>query len=343
MSKEPLSERKRDHIDLTNNSQTLIGVNNPGEKLRTLFDYEPMLSGFPPEDLKLCAPKIAMKQMKVPLWVSSMTGGTGPARAVNHRLATICSEFGFGMGLGSCRSLLESDEFFDDFALRPILGEACPFFANIGLAQVVELLETKKFSDFIELCKRLKVDGFFIHVNPLQEWHQPEGDRWSRSPLSVIEEVLELLTPHDLCLGVKEVGQGMGPRSLEALMCLPLEVIEFAAFGGTNFSYLEQLRAKKDESALSFVGHSAQEMLDFANNIITQKAKAVHCKSLIISGGVRSALEGFYMTHTCKMPAAYGMASPFLQAATQGEEELRDFVQNQVRELQMITHFLHCK
>lgn len=41
---------------------------------------------------------------------------------------------------------------------------------------------------------------------------------------------------------MKEVGQGMGPKSMEALLNLPLEAIEFGAYGGTNFALLELMR-----------------------------------------------------------------------------------------------------
>lgn len=338
MSDQELSKRKQDHIDLTSRSQTSVANNN---SVIDRFDYEPLLSGFPTELSPIKAPIIAGKTLKAPLWVSSMTGGTGPARDINLNLAKICGEFGLGMGLGSCRPLLESDEFFNDFALRPIIGERAPLFANIGVAQVQELMANSTFHNFIDLCQRLQVDGFFIHVNPLQEWHQRNGDRWTISPLDLIDEVLNLIDKTDLVLGVKEVGQGMGPRSLEALLLRPLEVVEFAAFGGTNFSYLEQLRDEKEPSPLSFVGHSAEEMLDFANSVVAQKGKNIRCQSLIISGGVRSSLEGHYYMTKSLLPAAYGMASPFLQAASKGEQFLRDFVQTQVEELRMATAFLH--
>jgi isopentenyl-diphosphate delta-isomerase len=273
-----------------------------------------------------------------------MTGGTGPARSVNQNLAKICSEFGLGMGLGSCRILLESDEFYDDFDLRKVIGDDLPFFANIGIAQISELLASDKdFARWLDLCQKLKVDGFFIHLNPLQEWHQPEGDRWYRSPLEMIQEVVEKASKVSLTVGVKEVGQGMGPRSIEALLKLPLAVLEFSAYGGTNFSYLEQLRAEKEESPLSFVGHSALEMLDCANYVIAQKPQDIACKSVIVSGGIRSSLEGFYLTQKSILPAAYGMASPFLHTATEGEQAVRDFVQKQIRELQMAQSFLYCK
>jgi isopentenyl-diphosphate delta-isomerase len=340
-NQQTLSDRKSDHIDLTQRSQVLAS------ELNRSFDYEPLLAGFPSKDCKLKEVTIGSKTLKTPLWISSMTGGTGASAHVNRNLAKVCQEFGLGMGLGSCRSLLESDEYFKDFALRKILGDSCPFYANIGIAQVAKMLDAGNFSDFIDLCHKLEVDGLFIHINPLQEWYQPEGDRWERSPLDMIDEVLNFTQKAQLSLCVKEVGQGMGPKSLEQLLIRPLASIEFAAFGGTNFSYLEALRAENSrvnlDLGLCFVGHSAGEMLTSANRLITNLGHKVRCESLIISGGIRSYLQGHSLIESSLLPAAYGMAGAFLEVARKGESETRDFVQEQVDGLKMAGQFLRVR
>lgn len=64
--------------------------------------------------------------MRAPLWVSSMTGGAEKAGTINKRLALACKEFGLGMGLGSCRQLLEDNTYLKDFALRAYIGEQPP-------------------------------------------------------------------------------------------------------------------------------------------------------------------------------------------------------------------------
>ena len=46
---------------------------------------------------------------------------------------------------------------------------------------------------------------------------------------------------------VKEVGQGMGPQSLKALYSLPIQAIDFAAGGGTNFAKLEIFRSNEND------------------------------------------------------------------------------------------------
>src|SRR5690606_18585640 len=118
-----------------------------------------------------------------------------------------------------------------DFDWRQTIGSELPFYANLGIAQIEVLLEERAIERVHALVERLGADGLIIHVNPLQEWFQPEGDRLRVSPLETIQRFLEI-APYPVI--VKEVGQGMGPASLRALLTLPLAAVEFGAFGGTN-------------------------------------------------------------------------------------------------------------
>ena len=169
-----------------------------------------------------------------------MTGGTSRAGLINKNLAQACAEFGLGMGLGSCRILLDDRTYFNDFNVRPIMGNEVPLFANIGICQLEQLLASKEVDKLNELVANLQADGLIIHINPLQESFQPEGDRLKRPAIEILEDYLEQT---NILTMVKEVGQGMGKDSLKALLQLPLESIEFGAFGGTNFSYLELNRS----------------------------------------------------------------------------------------------------
>lgn len=340
-----LAQRKTHHLKYALDSQVDSSLVNE------LFDYEPLLSGFP-ENNSFAPLKVAGKELKAPLWISSMTGGASSAGAINKKLAKVAGEFGLGFGLGSCRPLLDSDDYFDDFNLRGLIGPDGLFFANFGVAQVAQELQKDGANRLIEILKRLQVDGVFIHINPLQEWFQPEGDRWSQSPLEIIGRFSEMLGTTSLSLGVKEVGQGMGPRSLKALMGLPVEVIEFGAFGGTNFSVLEGLREPKSTEKLNdfrslnsnkdmcYVGHTALEMVRHVNQLLSDKSVNTEGKFFVISGGIRSCLQGLYLVENLKAPACYGMAKPFLEASQGSYEELVSFVSKELETYKMAQTFL---
>ncbi len=328
---ESLENRKKDHIELAFKSQT------PPAVLDQRFHYEPLLKAHPKDGLNPV--DLLGKKMKTPLWVSSMTGGTRKAGTINQNLARACNEFGMGMGLGSCRIILEDSSFFEDFNMRGIIGDDLPFWANLGIAQVEEMIKNKRVDLVTELVKRLRADGLIIHVNPMQEWFQPEGDVLLASPLDTIRRFLDLF-PFPVI--VKEVGQGMGPESLAALLRLPLQAIEFGAFGGTNFARVELLRDEDASRALfeplANIGEDATSMLRLVNQIVEKEPPL--CKELIISGGIRSFLDGYYLIKKSTLPAIYGMASEFLKHAQGDYDELREFAQAQVKGLEMAYSYL---
>jgi isopentenyl-diphosphate delta-isomerase len=274
-----------------------------------------------------------------------MTGGTALAGKINRNLAKACKEFGLGMGLGSCRMLLESDTYLGDFKMRNLIGDEVPFYGNLGIAQVDELLRSGEIDKIDALLYNLEVDGLVIHVNPFQEWLQPEGDRFDRIPVDVVSELLD--ERPDMSIIVKEVGQGIGPESLAALLKLPLEAIELAAYGGTNFSKLELLRGPTKQQkyfrALSLVGHSAEEMVAMINSIHKKQIDQLKCRQVIISGGIRDFLDGYFLINKLNLPGIYGQASSFLEHAKEDYEQLRNYVYAQTEGLKLATNYLRIK
>lgn len=329
--------RKRDHIELALHSQV------QQDELDRRFYYEPLFAAHPTEGSLRPFPFLG-KTLRAPMWVSSMTGGTEWAGTINHNLARACHEFGMGMGLGSCRSLLFSDENLKDFDVRNLTGNDLPLYANLGVAQVEQLIEKNELYRVSDLLEKLKADGLIIHVNPLQEWLQPEGDRFAKPPLETITFFLEKTT---VPLIVKEVGQGFGYASLKALFQLPLQAVDFAASGGTNFSKLELLRSnpvkREIYSQLAYAGHTAQEMVSFTNQIIEELGDQVRCRQVIISGGVRNFLDGYYLINKLNLPCVYGQASGFLQHARGDYGQLHDYVKAQVQGLKLAQAFLRVK
>jgi isopentenyl-diphosphate delta-isomerase len=328
-------DRKKDHIEMAIGSKTGAELND------ARFYYEPVLSQHP-SDQEIKAVSFGNKTLAYPIWVSSMTGGTALAQRINQNLARACREFGLGLGLGSCRKLIDHPEYFPDFDMRTLIGSELPFYANLGIAQIEQWLQNKQQENIKKIVQMLRADGLIIHINPLQEYLQPEGDRFKSRPIDSIKKVLDLFS---FPVIVKEVGQGMGPSSLKALLELPLQAIEFGAFGGTNFSVLEMQR--QNDSAdqvllpLTKVGHTAEEMVDFCNDIAD--TSKILCRQLIISGGVQDFLDGYYLIQKSKIPAIYGQASSFLKFAMDDYDSLRMFIQSQIRGLNLAYSFLKIK
>ncbi|MCT4646505.1 MAG: isopentenyl-diphosphate delta-isomerase [Carboxylicivirga sp.] len=331
-----MEDRKRDHIDLAFSSRL------EGKHADNRFDYEPLFG----THSKITKEYVfAGRKMRLPLWVSSMTGGTQRAGVINKNLAQACAEFGLGMGLGSCRILLDSPKHFDDFNVRPIMGENAPLFANIGICQLETMLDNGTTDKLGEMVEKLSADGLIIHINPLQEAFQPEGDLLKRPSLELLQEFIEQTK---LKLIVKEVGQGFGKASLKHLLQLPIEAIEFAAMGGTNFSLVELNRsnavAAEVFNPFIHVGHTAQDMTRLVNELVDELAlDSIKVKQLIISGGISSLLDGYYLTSISKLPAFYGMGSAFLRHAMGDYSKLQTFVEKIDQGWNLANNFLKVK
>lgn len=329
MGQQQTSDRKKDHIDLAFKS----ALSNQDSR----FYYEPLFSGHPSEELTP-VPFVG-KTMQAPIWISSMTGGTKEASIINKNLAKACGQFGLGMGLGSCRIIIDDNEYLSDFQLRKFALDA-PLYANLGIAQLETLFKEKKEYLIAELIKKTETDGLIIHVNPIQEWLQPEGDIIYFSPLDTIKKTIDL----NIKVIVKEVGQGFGPESLRALMKLPLAAIDFGAHGGTNFSKLEMHRSqpiKQDAfDKIASWGHSAAEMVGFHNCLLEELQQESNHNDIIISGGVQDFMDGFFLINKSQANAVYGQASAFLKYARGDYEVLEDYTKLQINGLKLANTYL---
>jgi isopentenyl-diphosphate delta-isomerase len=306
-----LIQRKTDHIKLTHQSRTLPS------SVDLRFNYEPLFFKHPDQTENWKSHFLGF-DFDYPIWISSMTGGTEKAQVINTNLAKLACEFNLGMGLGSCRSLLESSERLHDFKIRKDIGSR-PLFANIGFAQLAELVLENRLDKISDLIHLLEANGLIIHLNPLQEWFQPGGDRYQLTPVQVLETVFDKFS---FPIIIKEVGQGIGPESLKALLNMPIAAIEFGAFGGTNFSQLESLRSNETmnlKKPFIHVGHTASEMVEILNSL------PLGGKEFIISGGIQSVLDGYALKMKLKGPSVIGMASAFLEPAQQSYSALQEY------------------
>ena len=330
-----MENRKADHIALAYQSQ-INSIQNDSR-----FDYEPLLHSH--ADAKIPETVFLGKKLRAPIWISSMTGGTQLANKINQNLARAAHEFGLGMGLGSCRCLLDGDSCLADFNVRPIIGDDLPLYANIGISQIEKAFLQHDFSPIHRIVDKLKTDGLIIHINPLQEAFQPEGDMLSIAPIDLLNEFIPAA---NYPIIVKEVGQGMGPQSLLELSKMNIQAIDFGAFGGTNFSKLELLRnteqAHETYLNMAHVGHSAIDMLHTTNRIFEQ-TPPTNDLQLIVSGGIPHFLDGYYAIQKSKFKAVYGQGSALLSYAKQDYASLQQYLKYQIRGLELAFGFLRIR
>ena len=336
--------RKIDHIELAKFNQVDKSF------LDYRFAYEPLLAGHPAHiDHSL---NFLNKRMKYPIWISSMTGGTPRGKLINERLAYICKKYQLGVGLGSIRKLIEDEKLFDTYDLRSMLGQDIPLMANLGIAQVEHILNENKITKLEQVLNKLQVDCLMVHVNPLQEWMQKEGDRYFVPPFISIKKLADQLS---LPIGVKEVGQGMGPKSIQKLLTLPVRVFEFAAFGGTNFTQMELLRLEnkiyqETLNPLVTVGHDALSMINTFEKISLPESGVISLKEIIISGGVESWKDGMYFIDRFKensfklrLEVVFGQAYQFLKYAEVSKDALDEYMLGVIHGMDLYRSFLSLK
>ena len=67
------------------------------------------------------------------------------------------------------------------------------------------------------------------------------------------------------------------------------------------------------------------------------------CKQVIISGGIKNFLDGYYLINKLALPCIYGQASAFLKEARGSYEELYAYIDAQIQGLELANAFLRVK
>src|SRR5438105_4399523 len=98
----PISQRKADHLALCATDELAF------RHTTTLFEQVRFVHDALP-DLDVSAidmsTQVLGKTLRAPIVIAAMTGGTEEASRVNHELARIAEERGYGFGLGSQRAM----------------------------------------------------------------------------------------------------------------------------------------------------------------------------------------------------------------------------------------------
>ena len=264
------------------------------------------------------------KRLRAPLLVSCMTGGTPEAKRINDRLASLAQEFGIAMGLGSGRALLESPETLPTFDVRDVAPDVL-LLANLG---AVQLNKSYGIEECLKLVDLLRADALVLHLNPLQEAVQPEGDTCFAELMSKIEA---LCGAADFPVVVKEVGWGIAPDLVAELTDAGVAAIDVAGAGGTSWSEVERYRIGEPwraEVARQVAGWGIPTA-----QCIRQAREAAPDATLIASGGIRNGID---VAKAIALGAdACGIAGPFLRAADAGEEYARDFARELIETLRI--------
>ena len=91
--------------------------------------------------------------------------------------------------------------------------------------------------------------------------------------------------------------------------------------------------------SFAFIGQTAFQMVKSVNRIL-QEVDEPSCRQLIISGGIKSYLDGYHLVELSQLPAVYGMASSVLKHATDDYQDLKAYIENQLKAYRLAQHYL---
>ncbi|HNW27919.1 MAG TPA: type 2 isopentenyl-diphosphate Delta-isomerase [Spirochaetota bacterium] len=303
---EIMSRRKAEHIEICLEKEVGFGDITAGFEC-----YRFIHQALPETDLDSVdtATTLFGKRLGAPLLISSMVGGVDRAESINRNLAAAAQALGLAMGVGSQRCAIEDAAAAESFRVRSV-APGILLLANVGAVQL-------NYGFGIDECRRavdmIEADALILHLNPLQEALQHEGNTRFGGLLAKIEDLCRLLeTP----VIVKEVCFGISETTARRLADVGVRGIDVAGAGGTSWSQVEKHRA------VTKAGYDVAE--DFASwGIPTAESVVMAVRGapgipVIASGGIRSGIDA--AKAIALGACAAGIALPLLKAACESEE-----------------------
>lgn len=266
-------------------------------------------------------------ELSAPLLIEGMTGGHESSLPINEALARAAHTEKIAIGVGSQRAALKDSSLVGTYRVVRETAHDVPVIANLGVSHI---LGEEGIDNARRAVDMIDADAIAIHLNPLQELIQPEGDKDFSDSLVAIRDLVREL---DVPVIIKEVGSGISYGLSLTLRRAGVEYLDVAGQGGTSWSLVEGKRAMEGslerEASLRFANWGVPTPLSI---IETSRADL----KVIGSGGVRSGLDAAKCIALGARAA--GAARPFLLAAVRGGTDgIIDLIRSFKFELKLAT------
>jgi isopentenyl-diphosphate delta-isomerase len=166
----------------------------------------------------------------------------------------------------------------------------------------------------------VEADALILHLNPLQEALQSDGDTDWHGMLDKIGKVCRHL---DVPVIAKEVGWGISDRVASQLISAGVKAIDVAGAGGTSWSQVEMHRAPSDR-----LRRLCAQFVDWGiptAKALIQVRAALPDTPVIASGGLRTGMD---LAKVLALGANLGgIAGPFLHAANVSASAVADLAE----------------
>ena len=315
-------ERKGDHIKICLEKDVQARRITTG--FEDIFFVHRALPEIDREKIDLST-KLFDHKFSAPIIVGAMTGGTPEATKINGTIAEAVQELGLGMGVGSQRAAIEDAKLECGFSETRKKAPTAFLIANIGAPQLVQGWSLDQAQIAVNM---IDADALAIHLNPLQEAIQPEGEANFSNALEKIKDIASNLSVPVIA---KETGAGIAAEEAKKLEDAGVKGIDVSGAGGTSWAAVEYYRAKSQmDEARRILGEVFWDwgIPTVASLVeVTQRVRV----PVVASGGVRSGID---VTKALALGASLvGMAHPVLDSAVHGVEEVKKKLQLVIEEL----------
>lgn len=250
-----------------------------------------------------------------PLIVGAITGGTAEATGINMAIAEAVEELGLGMGVGSQRAAIEDKTLEKTFAVVRKKAPSAFIIANIGGIQLTNGYGLKEVRKAVEM---IGADAIAIHLNPLQEAVQPEGQTNFKG---ILQKICEIAKDMDKPVIAKETGAGVAAEEAKQLENAGVKGIDVSGAGGTSWAAVEYYRARNARTAQHRLGDVFWDWGIPTAASIAEVTRTVKIP-VIGSGGVRGGVD---VAKAVALGANLAsLSQPILHAAVRGVKETVD-------------------
>lgn len=318
-----IEERKLRHIDVSLEKNVNTDISSGFQDIRLIHKAIPEI------DLDEVNSEITFfgKKLSAPLIISAITGGTDKAKKINEVLAKVAESKRIGIGVGSQRIAIEQPKTIPTFKIVRDNAPTTFVMGNLGCPQLSlgwGVPEAEKCIQMIE------ADALALHMNPLQEAVQVDGDT---NYSGIYKKILELNSCVKTPLIMKETGAGVAWEDAIKMEKAGVSGLEISGVGGTSWSAVEYYIAKEvRKKEMEYLGEALWNWgIPTAISVVETSQKTD--LSIIASGGIRTGIE---IVKSIALGAhTAGVARPFLKKAVEGKDALEDHIDNIIREIRI--------
>lgn len=215
-------------------------------------------------------------QLRYPIIINAITGGTAEAKKINYFLAQTAKICELPIAVGSQTAALDNKGLMETFEIVRKVHPQGLVFANVGAYISVDRAKTA--------VEMLEADALQIHLNVPQELAMAEGDRSFRGYLENIYLIKKEL---NVPIIVKEVGFGLSREAVKKLKEIGISLIDIGGKGGTNFIAIEKAREQISLEKEVFLDWGLPTAVSLLESLEELGSKG----QIIASGGITNGLE----------------------------------------------------